>query len=178
MRHGKSLGKLGRNPAHRRALLRNLATSLVIHGRIETTLARAKELRRVADRLVTVAKGGTLADRRRAMSFLLPIHRTATSRSDKLSAVHFLFEDLAPRYADRSGGYTRVLRTRRREGDRAQMALIEFVTEDLPLREKGRRRRAVKRMDAEGVGGEAKLEGGLSEGSSGDGLCASSGEES
>ena len=146
MRHGKSLGKLGRNPAHRRALLRNLATSLVLNGRIVTTLARAKELRRVADRLVTLGKKGTLAARRRAMSYLLPINRHAVSCSNKLSAVHSLFEELAPRYAERCGGYTRVLRTGRRVGDNAQMALIEFVTEELSSSEGGRRKRAVKRV--------------------------------
>ncbi|MCL4125746.1 UNVERIFIED_CONTAM: hypothetical protein GTU68_047155 [Idotea baltica] len=135
MRHKKANSKLGRTPSHKRALLRNLATSLVIHDRIETTLPKAKALRRVADKLVTLGKRNTLHHRRQAMSFLF-----------KRTAVHKLFEEIAPRYEERNGGYTRVVRTRKRPGDNAQMAIIEFVEAGSGVTEEPtRKKRRVKK---------------------------------
>ncbi len=127
MRHGKAWKKLERSPSHRRALLRNLATSLIQHERIETTITKAKALRRVADRLITLGKKGTLPARRQAIAYLMPVNREVSFDTKKRTVVHKLFEDLAPRYNERSGGYTRVIRTRKREGDKAQLAMIEFV---------------------------------------------------
>ncbi len=159
MNHGKRLRKLGRNPAHRRALMRNMATALVLNERIETTLPKAKELRRVADKLVTLGKKNSLHARRQAMSYLMPINREQPGNAQKTSAVHKLFEELAPRYENRSGGYTRVIRGRkdpegkrvdgRRDGDGAQMAIIEFVEEEVrQAKPKKRKRRTTKRVAA------------------------------
>ena len=104
MRHGKVLGKLNRNTSHRRALLRNLATALVLHDKIETTLPRAKELKRLADKLVTIGKKNTLAARRQAMSYLFAINQHEEGNVQKLTAVHRLFDEIAPRYSERHGG--------------------------------------------------------------------------
>jgi large subunit ribosomal protein L17 len=116
MRHGKGLRKLSRNISHRKALLRNLATSFFKHERFETTVPKAKELRPVVERLVTLAKNDTLAGRRQAYSYLL----------DK-AVVHKLFTEIGPRNATRNGGYTRIVRTRVRPGDAAELAVIELV---------------------------------------------------
>lgn len=127
MRHKKAFRKFSRTPAHRRAMFRNLATSLVLHDRIETTLPKAKELKRIVDKLVTLGKTDSLHNRRRAMAYLMPVNREAKDDKEKWTAVHKLFTDIAVRFADRNGGYTRVLRTRVRPGDKAQMAYIGFV---------------------------------------------------
>jgi len=116
MRHLHDHRKLGRTSPHRQALLRNLAMSLVRHGRIETTLPKAKELRRVADRLVTWAKHGNIAGRRLARRWL--------NDRELLSK---LFDELAVRFQDRAGGYTRIFRLGSRMGDGAPMALIEYL---------------------------------------------------
>lgn len=116
MRHGKGLRKLSRDISHRRALLRNMATSFFKYERFETTVPKAKELRPVVEKLVTLAKNDTLAARRQAYSYLL----------DK-AVVHKLFADIGPRSATRNGGYTRIVRTRVRPGDAAEMAIIELV---------------------------------------------------
>jgi len=116
MRHGKRLRKLNRTSSHRRAMFRNLVTSLIEHGRVTTTVARAKELRSIADRMVTLGKQGDLAARRRALSYV---------RSK--DGVHKLFAEIAPGFATRPGGYTRVLKVGSRHGDNAPMAIIEFV---------------------------------------------------
>jgi len=121
MRHGNDHRKLGRNPSHRKALLRNLMNSLVISERIETTVPRAKELRRLADRLITLGKRETLHARRRAFSLLCSKEAT-----DKL------FAALAGRFAGREGGYTRIVRTGYRAGDGAELAILEY----LPAEEK------------------------------------------
>src|SRR5687768_11796254 len=122
MRHLKQGRKLGRTSAHRKALLRNLATALFEHERITTTEPKAKELRRVADKLVTLGKRGDLHARRQALQVI---------RSTDI--VRKLFEDIAPRFAERKGGYTRVLRLGYRAGDAAAMAIIELV--DSPAEE-------------------------------------------
>ncbi len=116
MRHLKQGRKLGRTTAHRKALMRNLATALFEHERIITTEAKAKELRRVADKLVTLGKRGDLHARRQALKVV---------RSN--AVVRKLFDDVAPRFAERQGGYTRVLRVGFRPGDAAKMAVIELV---------------------------------------------------
>jgi large subunit ribosomal protein L17 len=99
MRHLKDGYKLGRSPAHRRALLRNLAASLIEKNRIVTTLAKAKAVQPVVEKMVTLGKSGRLADKRRAFSFFY-----------KRDTVHRLFAEVAPRFMDRNGGYTRVIR--------------------------------------------------------------------
>ena len=110
--------RLGGGPAHERLILRNMATSLIQHGRIETTETRAKRLRPVAERLVSFAKRGDLASRRRVMQQV----------TDK-GAVHKLFAEIAPQVADRQGGYTRITKLGFRKGDNAPMCVIELVLE-------------------------------------------------
>jgi large subunit ribosomal protein L17 len=97
-------------------MLRNLVTSLIEHGRVTTTVARTKELRSVADRMVTLGKRGDLAARRRALAYVR-----------KRECVHKLFAEIAPGFASRAGGYTRVLKVGHRHGDNAPLAIIEFV---------------------------------------------------
>lgn len=116
MRHRVDTIKLGRTTSHRKALLRNLATSLIVAERLETTLAKAKELRRVADRMVTLGKRGSLHARRQAAAYVRTPH-----------AVQKLFAELAGRFADRNGGYTRIIKLGVRKGDAAPMALIEYL---------------------------------------------------
>ncbi|HBH79991.1 MAG TPA: 50S ribosomal protein L17 [Nitrospira sp.] len=116
MRHRKKGRQLGRQTKHRGALFRNLVTSLLDHERIETTEAKAKEIRGFTDRMITLGKEGTLPARRRALGFL---------RSK--SVVSKLFDDVAARFKDRPGGYTRIIKTRRRIGDAADMVAIELV---------------------------------------------------
>ena len=116
MRHGKRNIKFGRHAAHRDATLASLVSNLVIYKRIETTLVKAKEARRLADRLVTWGKKGGLHQRRLAYSLL---------RDRDLVGV--LFKDIAPLFTARNGGYTRVILTRRRVGDNAQMAILEWT---------------------------------------------------
>jgi large subunit ribosomal protein L17 len=119
MRHRVAHRKLGRTAAHRTAMLRNMAAALIKHEQITTTLAKAKELRPYTERLVTLAKRGGLSNRRLAHARLL----------DDAQLVK-LFDVLAPRYADRPGGYTRVLKAGIRASDAAPMAVIEFVDRD------------------------------------------------
>jgi large subunit ribosomal protein L17 len=107
---------LGRPADQRKALLRGLTTQLIREGRVTTTKARAKALRNEAERMISLAKEGTLASRRRAMGYIY----------DK-QLVHSLFEKAQDRYGDRTGGYTRIIRTVRRRGDNAEMAIIELV---------------------------------------------------
>ena len=117
MRHKKKGRQLGRQTKHRWALFRSLVTSLLEHERIETTEAKAKEVRGFTDRMITLGKEGGLPARRRALSFL---------RSKAVVAK--LFSDVASRFRERPGGYTRIIRTRRRIGDAAEMLAIELVT--------------------------------------------------
>ncbi len=116
--------KLGRTSAQRKALLRDLVTDLIINERIETTEMKAKELKRLADKMVTLGKKGTLAARKQAAQTVR--YETANDETGQ-NAVQKLFEDIAPRYAERNGGYTRVLKLGPRRGDGAEMAIIEFV---------------------------------------------------
>lgn len=117
MRHRKNGRQLGRNTKHRWALFRSLVTSLLEHERIETTEAKAKEIRGFTDRMITLGKEGSLPARRQALAFI---------RSKDV--VSKLFSDVAVRFKDRTGGYTRTIKTRRRIGDAAKMVAIELVT--------------------------------------------------
>ena len=117
MRHQKEKGKLSRDSAHRRALMMNLSKEIIEHERITTSAAKAKAVRPEVERLITLAKRGDLHARRQAL---------ATLAQDKF-AVHKLFEDLAPRYAERPGGYTRILKLGPRRSDSTEMVLIELV---------------------------------------------------
>ncbi|MFQ5698435.1 MAG: 50S ribosomal protein L17 [Myxococcota bacterium] len=119
MRHRKDHRKLGRSVSHRRALLRNLVTSLVEHEQIRTTDAKAKEVRRVAERMITLGKRGTLHARRRALEVL---------RTQQAAAK--VFDVLADRYDRREGGYTRVVKLGRRPGDNAPMSLVALLPDD------------------------------------------------
>lgn len=123
MRHKAATQHLGRSPKARRALIRSLVSSLVEHGRITTTVAKAKELRRHVERAVTLAKKDTVSAR-----------RILTSRYPNKETVNTLVTDLAPRFKSRPGGYTRVLKLGTRKGDCASMALIEFVDYQLPTK--------------------------------------------
>lgn len=116
MRHLVDHRKLSRTTPHRQALLRNLVTALIRHGRIQTTLPKAKELKRLADRMVTWGKKGTIASRRHARRVVED--RTALTK---------LFGELAPRFASRQGGYTRLLKLDFRKGDQTPMALVEYL---------------------------------------------------
>ncbi len=120
MRHRLSGRKLNRTSAHRKAMFRNMAVALLKHEQIKTTLPKAKELRGVVDRLITLGKRGTLHTRRQALSRL----------NNDAVITEKLFATLAERYADRDGGYTRVLRAGFRYGDNAPMAVIELVDRD------------------------------------------------
>lgn len=116
MRHRKHNGSLGLPTAHRRALLANLATALLTHGRIETTQAKARAVRPYVEKLISLGKAGDLHSRRQALARLR--HRPIVDR---------LFNDVAPAFAERAGGYTRTIKTRYRVGDAAPMAIIELV---------------------------------------------------
>lgn len=119
MRHRLGQRKLNRTSSHRKAMFSNMVVSLVLHEQIKTTLPKAKELRRVADKMISLGKRGTLHARRQAHAYL---------RDD--AAVSKLFDALADRYTDRPGGYTRVLKAGFRYGDAAPMAIIELVDRD------------------------------------------------
>ena len=141
MRHRVSGRKLNRTPSHRKSLFSNMAAALLKHEQIKTTLPKAKELRRVADKMITLGKRGNLHSRRRAFAFL---------RDDQV--VSKLFGALAERYKERGGGYTRVLKAGFRYGDSAPMAVIELVERDPEA--KGAEDRT--RVAAEAEAGEAE----------------------
>ncbi|MBX6327475.1 MAG: 50S ribosomal protein L17 [Pseudolabrys sp.] len=138
MRHGKVHRKLGRKPEHRRAMFANMCAALIKHEQIITTLPKAKELRPVVERLVTLAKKGDLAARRRAIAAMRDV-----------AQVRKLFEVIGPRYKDRNGGYTRVVRAGFRYGDSAPVAVIEFVDRDMEARGKESGPRQEKKPAAE-----------------------------
>jgi large subunit ribosomal protein L17 len=133
MRHRKAGFKLGRTASHRNALFRNMVTSLFKHDRIRTTVTKAKELRRWADHLVTLAKRGDLHARRQALSIL-----------KEKEVVHNLFEGAAERFGAFSGGYTRIVKMGRRPGDAAPMSLIELVAPAEKVKKKKTKKRAEK----------------------------------
>jgi len=125
MRHGKVHRKLGKKPAHRKAMFANMSASLIKHEQITTTLPKAKELRPVVEKLITLGKKGGLAARRQAISEIRDV-----------AMVKKLFEVLAPRYAERKGGYTRIMKAGFRYGDSAPVAVIEFVDRDVDAKGK------------------------------------------
>ncbi len=125
MRHLKAGYKLGRNPAHRRATLRNLATNVIQHERITTTLSRAKAVRPLVERIITLGKRDSLHARRQVAAVLM-----------MPAATQKLFNDIAPRFADRSGGYTRIVQAGWRIGDGARVAILELLGSKLRKKEK------------------------------------------
>jgi large subunit ribosomal protein L17 len=130
MRHLRSGSKLGKQPAHRRAVLRNLVTNLIEKERIHTTILRAKAARPIAEKMITLGKRDSLHARRQAAAFLMTTDATKK-----------LFADLAPRFADRPGGYTRIIRTGWRIGDGAELAILEFIGSELKKKDKKPRKR-------------------------------------
>ena len=125
MRHLNAFRKFSRTAAHRRAMFRNMATSLFLHGKIETTVQKAKDLRRISEKLITLAREDTVHRRRQAYSYL-----------QSKAVVHTLFAEIGPRYKGRPGGYTRIVRTGTRSGDAASMAIIALVEEAYKPKEK------------------------------------------
>lgn len=140
MRHRNAGYKLGRNTSYRRALMRNLVTSLVLEERVQTTVPKAKAIRPWAERMVTLGKTGTLHARRQAAAYL-----------QSPEAVAKLFDRLAPRFGDRPGGYTRIIRTGFRAGDNAELAFIEYLgSEKIQQAKKERRaQRLEKKVTAQ-----------------------------
>jgi large subunit ribosomal protein L17 len=125
MRHLNSGSKLGKQPAHRRAVLRSLVTNLFEHGRITTTLTRAKAARPMAEKMITLGKRDTLQARRQAAAYIL------------LPAItQKLFSEIAPKFADRAGGYTRIIQAGNRVGDNAKVAILEIVGYEYKPKEK------------------------------------------
>lgn len=147
MRHRVHGRKLGRPTPHRLALLRNLCTSLLEHERLMTTVQKAKEVRPVAEKLITLGKKGSLHDRRRAAGILL-----------KAAVVQKLFDTLAARFADRNGGYTRIVKLAHREGDGADLAIIELLGSELSVKkaEKAAADKAKKEKPKKQVDGTAE----------------------
>ncbi|MEE9291920.1 MAG: 50S ribosomal protein L17 [Acidobacteriota bacterium] len=145
MRHNKGLRKLGRTTSHRRALLRNLTTSLFRHERIKTTLPKAKELRPIAEKLITIARRDDLHSRRRVLRDV----------SDK-EVVKKLFGTLAPRFATRPGGYTRTLRLNPRPGDGADMAIVELIGSEPTFKKRKEEKKARRDRKEAAVAREQK----------------------
>ena len=151
MRHLSAGRKLNRSASHRRALFRNLVTALLERERIKTTDAKAKETRRLTERMITLGKAGTLAARRRALTFV-----------QSRTVVKKLFDDIAPRFKERNGGYTRIIKIGIRHGDAAPVSVIELVTRAADLQaaaegDKKKRRGAPRggKPAAKGAKGEA-----------------------
>ena len=129
MRHRNAGFKLGRNTSHRRAMLRNLVTSVILMDRVETTITKCKATRPIIEKMITLGKKGTVHTRRQAAAYLMTPE-----------AVDRLFATVAPRYSDRQGGYLRITRTGARKGDAAEMAFIELLGAEHELNEKARKR--------------------------------------
>jgi large subunit ribosomal protein L17 len=147
MRHMNRGRKLGRTSAHRKALFRNLVLSLIEHERIKTTDAKAKELRRYADRMVTLGKRGDLSARRLAFAFM-----------QSRDAVKKLFDEIAPRFKERPGGYTRVVKFGIRRGDAAPISIIEFTgTSEAAENKKPRKKKAARRDQQVNERGERRV---------------------
>src|ERR687886_2061875 len=126
MRHARAGKKLGRDSAHRKALYSNLAGALIEHGRIKTTVTKAKAVKPIAEQMITLGRRGDLHARRQAVAFL---------RSKDV--MHHLFSEVAPRFRDRPGGYTRIVKIGPRPGDAAEMAYLELVEEEYAPRQRG-----------------------------------------
>lgn len=137
MRHRKGGYKLQRDPSARRALLRGLATSIILHDRIETTITKAKAVRPQVEKMITLAKRDTLHSRRQAAAYL-----------QEPAAVKKLFDTVGPRFADRAGGYTRIVRLGPRQGDGAETAVIELLGTQLKKKAAEKKKRREERMKA------------------------------
>ena len=142
MRHAKHTFKIGRTSSHRRCLVANMLKSLIEHGRIETTVTKAKELRRHADRMITLAKKNTLHSKRQAVAALMVNYNPLTSKEARAvkkgdttahntdrKVINKLFSDLSLRFAKRQGGYTRIIRGAERIGDNAPTCILEYLPE-------------------------------------------------
>ena len=138
MRHRRAGWKLGRNTEHRRALLRNLVTSLIVEERIETTVTKAKAMRPHVEKMITLGKRGDVAARRQAAAYLMT-----------RDAVDKLFETVSPRYGDRNGGYLRIIRGGFRRGDGGDVAFVELLGSEKTLDEKRQKRAELRAKRAE-----------------------------
>ena len=153
MRHKVAGWKLGRNTSHRRSLLRNLVTSLILEERVETTVPKAKAMRPLVEKMITLGKRGDLAARRQALAYLM------TS-----AAVDKLFDTIGPRFGDRNGGYLRIVRTAWQKGDGADKAFIELLGSEKVLDEKRQKRaeaRSKRAAEAKRAMDEAEAQGGV-----------------
>ena len=147
MRHRKGGYKLQRDPSARRALLRGLTTSVVLHERVRTTLTRAKAVRPRVEKMITLAKRDTLHARRQAAAYLF-----------EPRAVRKLFDSIGPRFADRAGGYTRIVRLGPRSGDGAELAVLELLGTRLEKKAEGKQKRREARMQRKSESAEAASE--------------------
>ena len=142
MRHRKDTNKLNRTTSHRRCLMANMLKNLIDQGVVETTLPKAKVLKRYADKMITLAKKNTLSSRRRAIAKMMIRYNHYTSKEARMTkegetkyenadrrVIQELFGVLGPRFKDRQGGYTRIVRTQRRIGDNAQLCMIEYLSD-------------------------------------------------
>jgi large subunit ribosomal protein L17 len=153
MRHKVAGWKLGRNTAHRRSLLRNLVTSLIIEERVETTVPKAKAMRPHVEKMITLGKRGDLAARRQALAYLMTG-----------AAVEKLFDTIGPRFGDRQGGYLRIVRTGFQKGDGAEKAFIELLGSEKLIDEKRQKRaeaRAKRAEEAKKAMADAEAQGGI-----------------
>ena len=155
MRHRKGGFKLGRNTSHRRALLRNLVTSIILNDRVHTTVTKAKAARPLVEKMITLGKNGSVHARRQALAYML------TPES-----VDRLFATVAPRYATRNGGYSRIVRTGTRQGDAAETAFIELLDAEQELSAKAQKREEAKQRRREEL--QRQLEAQGAEGSEGE----------
>ncbi|MDE3105636.1 MAG: 50S ribosomal protein L17 [Acidobacteriota bacterium] len=154
MRHRNGGFKLGRNTSHRRALLRNLVTSIILHDRITTSVTKAKAARPLVEKMVTLGKNGSVHARRQALAYLM------TPES-----VDRLFSTVAPRYTDRNGGYTRILQTKIRVGDGTQEAIIELLGAEAELNAKAEKRAEARAKKREELARQLEEQGGGEQGS-------------
>lgn len=140
MRHRVGGFKLGRNTSHRRALLRNLVTSAILNDRIHTTVTKAKASRPLVEKMITLGKNGSVHARRQALAYMM------TPES-----VDRLFTVVAPRYTERNGGYTRIVRTGKRQGDASEMAFLELLGSEQALSEKAAKRAEIRQKRQEAL---------------------------
>ena len=138
MRHRKGGFKLGRNTSHRRALLRNLVTSIILNDKVHTTVTKCKATRPIVEKMITLGKNGSVHARRQALAYLMGPE-----------SVDRLFKIVAPRYATRNGGYSRIIRTGVRKGDASEMAFIELLDAEQELHEKATKREAAREKKRE-----------------------------
>src|SRR5262245_3575856 len=147
MRHRNANRKLSRNTSHRRALLRNLVTDLLDHGRLMTTLPKAKEVRPLAEKMITLGKRDNLHARRQLQSYLL---RDAVAKK--------VFDTIAPRFADRNGGYSRIIKLGNRKGDGADLAIIELLGSELEVKKAEREAKTKEKAGKKPAKGEKEKE--------------------